>query len=85
MAVKSERLSPAEHLDRRIKEHLAEAERWRAENGDPAEALGAFLRDWIGLEALEETYEEWLRHEDSFLFEDYDDDTTEDEDGREPG
>ena len=82
MAIKSERLSPTEHLERRIKEHLAEAERWRAENGDPAEALGAYLRERFGWEAIMETYEEWLRHEDSFLFDDYSD--NEDEDGGRP-
>ena len=85
MAVKSERLSPAEHLERRIAENRAEAERWRAEHGDPAEAMGRFLLERFGLEALQETYEEYLRHENSFLYDDYDDEeeAVEGEDGRE--
>ena len=83
MAIKSERLSPAEHLERRIAENRAEAERWRAEHGDPAAALGAYLVERFGIEAILETYEEYLRHENSFLFDDYSDD--EDEDGGEPG
>ncbi len=78
-------ISADEHLERRIAQNLAEAERWRAEHGDPAAAMGAFLRDWIGLEALEATYREYLRHEDSFLFDDYDDDADEDEAGDEHG
>jgi hypothetical protein len=85
MATRLKLLSPAEHLEQRIKELDAEVERIRAEEGDPAAALGTFLRDWIGLDALEETYAEYLRHEDSFLFDDYDDErgAGEDEDGRE--
>lgn len=75
MVAQPERPSPKEHLDRRIASLDAEVEHIRAEYGDPAEALGIFLRDWIGLEALEETYQEYLRHEDSFLFDDYDDES----------
>lgn len=85
MATQAQPMSPAERLERRIQQNLAEAERWRAEHGDPGAAMGAFLRDWIGLEALEATYQEYLRHEDSFVFDDYDDDEEDwDEDGREP-
>ncbi len=85
MAVKSERLSPAEHLERRIQELDQEVERIWEEFGDPAEALGAYLRERFGWEAIRETYEEWLWHEDSFLFDDYDDEeeTDEGDDGRE--
>ena len=82
MAVKSERLAPAEHLERRIAELDGEAERVRAEYGDPAEALGAFLRERFGLDALMATYREYRCHEDSFLFDDYAGD--EDEGGGEP-
>lgn len=82
-------LTPAEHLDRHIREHLERAEQWRAENGDPSEAMGAFLRERIGLKALQETYDEYKRHEDSFLFDDYDsendDEVDEGFDGRQPG
>lgn len=73
MVAEPEHLSPREHLEQRIASLDAEVEQIRAEYGDPAEALGIFLRDWIGLEALEETYQEYLRHEDSFLFDDYND------------
>ncbi len=78
MVTETRKISPAEHLERRIQENLAWAEQWRAENGDPGVALGAYLRDTIGLEALEVTYREYLRHEDSFLFDDYEDDEEED-------
>lgn len=86
MVAQPERLSPKEHLDRRIAENLAEAERWRSEHGDPTEALGRFLVERFGIEALEATYQDYVRHEDSFLFDDYDDEDAEgeDEDGREP-
>lgn len=53
MAAQAKPMSPAEHLARRIAEQLDDAERWRVEHGDPAEAMGAFLRDWTGPEALE--------------------------------
>lgn len=87
MATETRTLTPAEHLDRHIREHIERRERWRAEHGDPAIAMGTFLRDWIGLEALEETYQEFLRHEDSFLFDDYDEEDEEGggEDVRQPG
>lgn len=77
MATETREISPAEHLEHRVRENLAWAERWRAENGDPGVALGEYLRDTIGLEALEATYREYLRHEDSFLFDDYEDDEEE--------
>jgi hypothetical protein len=84
MVTQAQPLSPTERLNRRLEQNLADAERWRAEHGDPAEAMGAFLRDWIGLEALEATYHEYLRQEDSFLFDDYNEDDEDwGEDGRE--
>ncbi len=88
MAGEAQVLSPAEHLERRIQENLAWAERWRAENGDPGVAMGAFLREWIGLEALEATYEEYRRNPHSFMFDDYgveEDGEDADEDARQPG
>ena len=78
MAIQAERLSPAEHLERRIRELDAEVEQIWAEYGDPAEALGAYLVERFGIDAIMETYEEYLRHEDSFLFDDYSDDEVED-------
>ena len=83
MVTKSEQLSPSEHLERRIRDLDAEVEQIEAEYGDPAEALGAYLVERFGVQAIMETYEEYLRHEDSFLFDDYADD--EDEDAGEPG
>ncbi len=88
MATETRAVSPAEHLERRIQENLEWAARWRAENGDPGEAMGAFLREWIGLEALEATYDEYRRHRHSFMFDDYDveeDGEDADEDARQPG
>ncbi len=86
MVAQPERLSPKEHLDRRIASLDAEVEQIRAEYGDPAEALGRFLVERFGIEALEATYQEYVRHEASFLFDDYDDEDaeSEDEDGRKP-
>lgn len=74
MVANPKQLSPTAHLERRIRELDIEADRVQAEYGDPSQALGAFLLAWIGLEALEETYQEYVRHEDSFLFDDYDED-----------
>lgn len=74
MATRARPVSPTQRLDRRIAQNLVDAEQWRAEHGDPAAAMGSFLYDWIGLEALEATYREYLWHEDSFAFDDYDDD-----------
>lgn len=81
MATTARPISPAEHLERRIVQNLADAERWRAEHGDPSAALGAYMRERFGLDAIMETYREHLLHEDSV--DDYLD--NEDEDAREPG
>lgn len=81
MAVETERLSPAKHLARRIAALDAEVDRIRAEDGDPAEALGAYMRDRFGIAAVMATYEEYLRHEDSFLFDDYPNEDEEDDGG----
>lgn len=76
MAIETERRSPARHLERRIAALDAEVEQIRAEYGDPAEALGEFLRDWIGPDALRETYEQYRRNRYDFMV-----DNGEDEDG----
>ena len=47
-------------MDRHIEEHRAEVARFRAERGDPAEALDAFIRATFNREALIEAYEEYL-------------------------
>ena len=82
MAVETERLSPAEHLERRIAALDAEVEQIRAEYGDPAKAMGDVLREWLGVEAMQETSAEYRRNRYDFL---YDDDDAEEEDGRESG
>jgi RNA binding exosome subunit len=74
VAVETERLSPAEHLERRIAALDAEVAQIRNEYGDPTEALGVYLRERFGIAAIMQTYEEYLRHEDSFLYDDYEDD-----------
>ena len=51
-------ISPA--LERRIAEHRIEAERLRAELGDPAEALAAWVRDNLDRDALLFAFEEQL-------------------------
>ena len=51
---------PNPTLDRHIEENRAEVARFRAEHGDPAEALDAFIRATFNREALIETYEEYL-------------------------
>jgi len=79
MVAQKEQLSPREHLDRRIAALDAEVEQIRAEFGDPAEALGKYLLDRFGLEALEATYQEYLDHEDSFLYDDWEKDEDQDE------
>ena len=84
MATNPRALSPREHLERRVAGNLEEAERWRAEHGDPAEALGRFLVQRFGIEAIMETYHEYLEHEDSFPFDDYPEDADEEEDGGQP-
>jgi hypothetical protein len=86
MAIDAEKLSPAEHLERRIQEPLGRRERQNAEHGDPAEAMGRFLIERFGLEALQETYDAYRRNRYSFMY-DEDEDEVEDDTthGREPG
>lgn len=81
------KLSPAEHLARRIQENRIASAQWRAEHGDPGEALGKLLFEQFGIEAILETYQEYLDHENSFLWDDYDDEREEDDgpNGGEPG
>lgn len=67
MAVKMQQTSPAEALERRIEAHRHEAERLRAVHGDPAAALGALLRESVGLPALLETYREYREDKFSWL------------------
>lgn len=71
MATRTQAISPAEHLERRIAALDAEVEQIRAEFGDPAEALGRYLIERIGIEALMETYQEYLEHEGSVLYDDF--------------
>lgn len=59
MATTSRRLTSAEVLERRLKEHRAEMAKAQARGEDPTEELGALLRDRFGLEALRETYAEF--------------------------
>lgn len=47
-------------IERRLQEHQAEVARLRAEFGDPAEALDAFIRENFTREAVIEAYEEYL-------------------------
>lgn len=82
MVAQPERPSPREHLDHRIAALDAEVERIRAEVGDPAEALGAFLRERIGLPALTATCQEYLRSPSAFMF---DDDHVDDHEGGDAG
>ena len=86
MVTKPERLSPQDHLERRIQDLDAEVAAVWEEFGDPAVALGAYLRERYGLDAIMATYKEYLEHEDSFLFDDYSDESEDEaEDGREIG
>ena len=52
------RVSPS--LERRIEGNRAEVARFRAEHGDPAEALDRFIRETFSEEALIDAYEEYL-------------------------
>ena len=58
-------LTPA--LQRRILEHKEEMARLREEFGDPEEALRAFMREAFDPQALQETYEEYLRNPFAWL------------------
>jgi hypothetical protein len=78
MATRVRPVAPVQHLDIRIAQNLADAEQWRAEHGDPGTAKGTFLNDWIGVEALEAPCREYLRHDNSVVFDDYDDDAEDD-------
>jgi hypothetical protein len=82
MVAQPERMSPREHLDRRIAALDAEVEQIWAEEGDPAEALGVLLRERIGFEALAATYEEYVRNPSAFMF---DDEPTDDDEGSDAG
>jgi hypothetical protein len=92
-ATTDERAAAAtQHLEQRIRAHLDRRNRRRTEHGDPAEAMGRFLIERFGLEALQESYEEYRRHPYSFVYGDDKDgdgdgDAVEhrDVDGRAPG
>jgi hypothetical protein len=77
MVAATTKLPPTEHLEQRIRETVVEAERWRRANGDPATALGAFLRDRYGEDPIMATYREYLQHKNSFIFHDYTDEPDE--------
>ncbi len=81
MVAQSDLVSPREHLDRRIAALDAEVERIRAEDGDPAGALGRYLVERFGIEALRATYEEYCRNQYSFMFDDEAEDVEESLDG----
>ncbi len=59
--------TPNETLQRRMQEHRAEIKRYREQQGDPAEALGVLLRERFGVEALHDTYFEWLENPYAWL------------------
>lgn len=67
MATKVRQVSRTEALERRIEAHRHEAERLRALHGDPAAALGALLRESVGLTALLDTYREYREDKFSWL------------------
>ncbi len=86
MAIGTKKLTPAEHLDRHIEENRIRANRWRAEYGDAGEAMGRFLIERFGLEALQETYDEYRRNRYSFMDDDFEDEDEHDlEDGKAHG
>lgn len=84
MVTQSKLGSPREHLDHRIAALDAEVEQIQAEYGDPAAALGQYLIKRFGIEALTETYQEYLDHEDLFLDDDWNDGEEENGDGGKP-
>ena len=84
MATETKPLTPAEHLERRIAMLDTEVEQIRAEFGDPAAALGMYLVERFGIEAMMETYREYLDHEDSFLYDDWHADPEDDDGGERP-
>lgn len=57
-------------LDRRIERHREEMARHRIGREDSAAALGVLLREKIGLEALDATYEEYRQNKFAWLEED---------------
>lgn len=87
MAETETKLTPAEHLEKRIRENRDWAEKWRAEHGDPGEAIGRLLVERFGIEALQATYDEYRRNRYDFMYDDDIDDHEEefDLDGRESG
>lgn len=60
MAVKDQTHLHNPTLDRHIEESRAEVARFRAEHGDPAAALDAFIRATFNREVVIEAYEEYL-------------------------
>lgn len=70
MAVETDRLSPAEHLERRIAALDAEVARIRAEDGDPAEALGRYLVERFGIDAIVGAYRDFVEREEPFYVDD---------------
>ena len=62
MATETVRETPAQALDRHIREHREEAARLREQYGDPDAALSAFVRANFTWEALSESYQEVRDH-----------------------
>lgn len=84
MEIHTEKITPAEQLERHIQENRVRAEQWRAEHGDPGdpgEAMGRFLIERFGLEALQETDDQYRRNRYSFMFDDEAEDVEEVLDG----
>lgn len=52
MVAQSKVVSPREHLDHRIAALDAKVEQIQAEYGDPAEALGRYLVERFGIDAI---------------------------------
>lgn len=63
MATTSQAAPPLPSLDERIAAHKVAVARFRAEHGDPAEALHNFMREAFDEEALIQTYLEYLAEE----------------------
>ncbi len=66
MVAQPELASPRAHLDRRIAALDAEVEAIRAQYGDPAEALGRYLVERFGIDAIVDTYRDFLEREAPF-------------------
>jgi hypothetical protein len=63
VATKALTARPLPSLEQRIAAHKEEVARFRAEHGDPAEALDAFIRETFDRGALIRTYEEYMAGE----------------------